>query len=251
MPAGVTRSLCLAAAALSVGAVARAQTPSDSLGWHFVGNLGYVQTSGNTRLSTVNVGEKLTFRPGLRWTFGQTASWVYGKTNGVESANQILAGVRGDYAIAGRLSAFGLVNYERNPFAGIARRFEELAGLSWKAVATPKHVLTMDLGLGNNQQLTGGVTSSFFVARFAPTYRYNLSDKAYFEEAVEFLENLKTTGDLRTTSSTVLVAPLTSSIAIRLGYLMRYDAEPALQTAPSTYFKKLDTIFTTGIQLTL
>ena len=45
--------------------------------------------------------------------------------------------------------------------------------------------------------------------------------------------------------STALVAPLTRNIAIRLGYLMRYDA------VPSPGFRKLDTTFTTGIQVTL
>lgn len=241
------------AAILGVAAAtpAGAQAAADSLGWHFVGNLGFVQASGNTRLTTVNVGDKLTYRPGAHWLLTQTAAMIYGKTSGVESANQVQAGVRADYGISARLSAFGVVAYERNPFAGISRRLEELVGLSAKLVSSPKHELRLDAGVGNNQQLTGGVTNSFFVARLSPTYRYNLSSKAYVEEIVELLENLQATGDLRTTSQTSLVAPLTGSISIRLSYLMRYDAEPALQAAPNAYFKKLDTVFTTGIQLTL
>lgn len=236
--------------ALTAAGAATAQT-SDSLGWAWVANLGFVQASGNTSLTTINAGDKLTFRPDLRWTFTKTGALVYGKTSGVESANQVQLGLRADYAINSRISAFGLVNYERNPFAGIARRFEELVGLGVKLVSTPKHVLSVDVGAGNNQQLTGGVSTSFFVARLAPTYRYNITSKAYFEEAVELLENLKATGDLRSSSLSSLVAPLSSRISLRVSYLMRYDAEPALQTAPNIYFKKLDTVFTTGIQLTL
>lgn len=243
-----------AAACLAVTApAARAQAAGDTLGWHFVGDLGYVQTSGNTRLSTVNLGEKLSWRPGTRWTFTQTSAWVYGKTAGVETANQVLAGLRADYGISARLSGYALAGYERNPFAGIARRTEEVAGLSWKALTGPKHVLDIDVGAGSNQQISGGVRSSFLVGRYAPKYRYNLTDKAYVEEAVEVLTNLEQTGDTRATSSTALVAPLTARIAIRLGYLMRYDAEPALNTGagPNVFFRKLDTTFTSGIQVSL
>ena len=243
--------LALTAAAFAVPA--RAQTPRDSLGWHYVLSLGYVQTSGNTQLSTVNVTDKLTWRPDLRWILTRTGSWVYARTSGVESANQIELGFRADYVVGPRLTAFGLAGYEQDNFAGGAHRFEELVGISWTVAQTPRQVLKVDIGAGNTQQLTGGVSASYFIARIAPQYRYNLSGKAYLEEAVELLENLQTTGDLRVTSTTALVAPLSSRIAVRLGYLVHYVAQPPINAAvtPNVLFKKLDTTFTSGIQLSL
>lgn len=89
------------------------------------------------------------------------------------------------------------------------------------------------------------------MGRLAPTYRYDLSSKACLEEAVILFENLQATGDLRTSSLTSLVAPPSGKIALRASYLLRYDAEPARQTAPNLCYKKLDTFVTTGIQLTL
>jgi putative salt-induced outer membrane protein len=231
--------------ASGVPGVARAQAPADSLGWHFLGALGYVQTSGNTELSSVNLLDRLTFRPSTRWTFAQTAAWIYGYNDSTETANQIVAGLRADCRVGSYVALYALVGYERNPFAGVQRRFDEGVGLSWKAVNGPKHVFSMDFGAGNNQQVTGGVSTTFFVARLAPTYRFNITDKAYFQESLEFLENLDDTGDLRTVSTTSLVAPLTGAISMRFGYLMRYDAVPV----PG--FKKLDTTFTSGIQLAL
>lgn len=231
-----------------VPAAANAQSSPDSLGWHFVGNLGYVQTGGNTKLSTVNLGDKLFYRPSRQWLFTQTAAWVYGKNDSVQSANQLLAGVRSDYFINPRLSVFGTFDYEANPFAGLSHRMSELGGVSWKALATPKATLSIDLGAGMTQERTGGVDASNAVARLAPTYRHTIGAHGYLEEALEFVENLKSTGDLRTTSSTILIAPLTAAIGIRVSYLMRYDAQPAPAAPP---LKKLDTTFTTGIQITL
>jgi putative salt-induced outer membrane protein YdiY len=237
-------SLTLCAAALA--APLSAQTPADSLGWHFVGNLGYVQTSGNTKLSTVNLGDKAVYRASASWTFTQTAGLVYGKSAGVQSANQLLAGLRADYWITPRLSAFGSADYEANPFAGISHRMQELGGLSWKAIATPRRTLSIDLGAGVTQERTGGVDQSYGIARLAPTFRQLLGAHAYIEEGLELTEDLKHTGRLRTVSNTSLVAPLTSAIGIRVSYLMRYDAEPAVAG-----LKKLDTTFTTGIQVSL
>jgi len=234
----------LVAVMMPSAALVQAQAPEDSIGWHFTGALGYVQTSGNTRLSTVNLSDKLSYRPGSRWLFTQTAGWVYGKTAGVESANQIVASVRSDYGMNPRLSLYALVGYERNPFAGVDRRFQESAGLSWWALKEARHQLQLDLGAGFQQERDGD-TTSFAIARFAPRYRLTFRPGAYLEEQLEMLANLEETGDLRTTSSTTLVAPLTRNIAVRLGYLLKYDAVPA----PG--FRKLDTTFTTGIQVTL
>lgn len=232
------------AAGLMLPGICRAQSASDSVGWHFTGALGYVQTSGNTRLSTVNVSDKLLYRPGSRWLFTQTAAWVYGKTSGVESANQLVLSVRSDYNMHPRLSLYALVGYERNRFAGISRRTQESVGLSWWAVKSARTELQLDVGGGFEQERNGD-TTGFSIARIAPRYRYTFKPNAYFEEQIEMLANLEATGDLRTMSSTSLVAPLTRNIGIRLGYLMRYDA------VPSPGFRKLDTTFTTGIQVTL
>lgn len=235
--AGLTLLMTIAGAA-----AARAQSVHDSLGWHLTGNLGYVRTSGNTELSTINLSDKLTFRPNRTWLFTQQAAFIHGENDSVETANQFIGSLRADYYLRANLSLFALAGYERNPFAGLDRRYEEQLGLSWMAIKKPKGEVQVDLGAGANQQTTLGVEDNFVSARLAPRLRYNLTDKAYLEESIELVENLDNTGDLRSMSLTQLVAPITAGIGIRLSYLARYDAEPV----PG--FKKLDTTFTSGLQ---
>ena len=119
MRASACRFSLAALAFLAAAAPAPAQSSPDSLGWHLTAAAGYVQTSGNSRLSSVNVGDKLLLRASHQWAFTQTASWVYGKNAGVESANRILAGLRADYSFSPRVSLYALGAYERNRFAGI------------------------------------------------------------------------------------------------------------------------------------
>ena len=87
------------------------------------GDLGFVKTGGNTDVSTLAVGQKLGIPVGERFTVVETFSWVHAKTDGIETSNQLLSGVRGDYALVSRVSLFGGVNYGYNLFAGIKRRF--------------------------------------------------------------------------------------------------------------------------------
>ncbi|HEY2807126.1 MAG TPA: DUF481 domain-containing protein [Gemmatimonadales bacterium] len=240
---------------LAAGAsAAMAQAPADTLGWHFTGSLGYVQTSGNTRLSTVNLGDKLVSHPSHSWTFTQLAAVIYGRSGDSTSANQLSAGLRADFNINLRLSAFGTGTYEANPFAGLSHRQVELLGLSWKALDQAHDVVTIDLGGGETQERKGRVDANFAVAHFAPDWRHTFHAKTYFEEALTMEENLKSTGSLRTTSQSTLSAPLTRTISLALGLLLKYDAQPALIPPPApagTYYKKLDTTFTSGIQITL
>jgi putative salt-induced outer membrane protein len=246
MPASAHRLAAVSLVALIAAAPALAQSPTDSVGWHFTAAAGYVQTSGNTELSSVNVGERLLFRPTRQWAFTQSASWIYGKSAGTESANQVIAGLRADYFLTDRLSLYALGGYERNRFAGITSRTEEAAGLAWGAVRSGRQRLDLEAGVGNNQQRSPGLPAdNFWSSRAAAKYRFSFTDKAYIEEAAEILSDLKDTKDERVNSSTALVAPLTGAIALRFGFLVRFD------NVPVPGFKKTDTTFTSGIQLTL
>jgi putative salt-induced outer membrane protein YdiY len=239
------RGLAIAGAALICGAATAAAQSTDSLGWHFVGNLGYVQTAGNTELSTVSLGDRLSYRPNTSWVLAQTAAWIYSHNDSVETANQILAGLRADWSFRPRLGLYGLVAYERNLFAGVEGRLEEAFGLAWKAVQTPRHALAVDLGIANNQERIGGERGSYWASRLGAKYKLSITDKSYLEENLELLSNLETADDQRVNSTTALVAPLTGAIAIRLGLLVRFD------NVPVPGFRKTDTTFTSGIQISL
>ena len=199
-------------------------------------DLGVVNASGNTRLRTVNAAEQLVYRT-ARWKFTQTI-------NVVETANNIRAGLRADRGFSAHFRAYALVLYERNRFAGIARRFEESVGASYGALTGPKHALDIEAGVGNNQQRgTGGPVESFWLARVAGRYRYTIRGDSYVEEKLEVLENLETTADTRVNSEATLVAPLSATIALRFGYLVRFD------NRPEPTFKKTDQIVSSGVQI--
>ncbi|NNG15538.1 MAG: DUF481 domain-containing protein [Gemmatimonadales bacterium] len=234
--------LVLVAAAVPTVAGAQDDAPPPV---QFTGDLGFVNTAGNSEVTTLNLGEKLTYST-AGWVLGEFFNVIYGETDGEESTSLWKAGVRVDREITPRLGAFGLAGWERNKFAGISRRFEEALGLAYKVLTGEKSLLDFEAGVSLNQQrstLIGVADDNFVAGRAAGMYRYNFSESAFLTQLLEFLPNLEESDDYRVNSETALVAALSKQIALKLGYVVRYD------NLPEPGFKETDRLFTSGIQV--
>lgn len=236
---------CAVALIVTLGWQARLPAQDAARPVTIVTDLGFVNTAGNTEITTLNLGERLTFRSSdSTWLFNQFAGAVYGRTSGQETAKQLNAGIRLDRHLASTLFLFLGVKWDKDRYAGIERRFEEILGLSWRAIETPRNVLVLEGGSAFTQkQAITGVDDNFVAARGAADFKHSLSEKAFFRQLVEVLPNLEDGDDLRLNTETSLVAPLSSKIAIKMAYGIRYDKQPEIG------FKKTDRVFTSGVQI--
>jgi putative salt-induced outer membrane protein len=248
-----TLSCCLAAAVLmllSNPPTVAAQDPAPKP-VSFTGDIGFVSTAGNTSVTTLSLGDKLVGRAG-KVVLTQLFSLIYGRNEGVENANSILFRGRIDYPLSGKLALYGFGGYERNKFAGIARRFDEGVGLAYKAWVHPKNELSVEAGLGQVQESrylagTEGATSknNFTSARAAAAYKHLFTRAAYFLQTLEFLPNLENSDDYRINSESALVAPISTHFGLKMAYLIKHNALP-----PSAGLEKTDRLFTAGVQVT-
>lgn len=207
-------------------------------------DFGYVQTSGNTQVTTTSVGEKLTRSQG-RLTLTQTFNFVYGEQRDTVNTNNLRTTVRGDYRIDKVFFFFTGVGFDRNTFAGIEKRFEEIIGLQYMALAAARDTLRVEGGGSMTQQLAvGGGQQNFPSARAAGSWRHAFSSTAYFQQNVEYIPNLEEHQDWRLNTESSVVAPISSRIGIKLSYVIRFD------NLPEPGFSETDKLFTTGIQLT-
>ncbi|HUO51779.1 MAG TPA: DUF481 domain-containing protein [Gemmatimonadaceae bacterium] len=238
------RVLALLAAALSFAPRARAQDkPADSVKAVTVtANLGLAIASGNTSVTTLTAGDQLTWKTGA-WKFTQLFGYIYGKNDSVETANQLLFGVRADYALSSRWALYGGVRYDRNPFAGFDARWGENVGAIWNALTAPHDKLDLEAGLGYTQQKnTDGSNDDFPNGRGAIVYRHSWQEKTYFQESAEALPDLKHSDNLRVNSLAEIVAPVSAAIGMRLAWLVQYDE------TPQPGFKTTDQTLTAGLQ---
>jgi putative salt-induced outer membrane protein len=226
--------LCTCAASVML-----AQAPKTS----FSGDLGVIDASGNTRLRTISVGDKLAHTRGA-WVLTQLGAYVYGETSDSATANQLRASGRADYLFRPTVSVFTGASYERNVFAGFTRRTDEIAGLSWKALGAVRDTLSVDGGGVLTQEAdVDGTSRNFPAGRLAGNFKHAFTKASYFQQLAEYLPDLQSTGEYRLNTESAIVAPLSSHAGIKIGYAVRYNS------APPTGFGTSDRVLTTGIQV--
>jgi putative salt-induced outer membrane protein len=217
----------------------------------FSGDIGYVAVSGNQSLTTFSLGNKATYQSGL-WLFTQQFNAVYSEANGAANAEFYRSLLRTDYALGKRFNLFGVLTWDRNRFAGIANKFEQQAGVSWKAVQGPADTLLVETGAGLVQQANlNGTELDFGASRTAARYRHVFSERASVQQFAEYILNVQNTADYRANIETSLVAPIAKAISVKLGYLVRYQSQPPFRpnVTPAQRFRTTDYVFTSGLQV--
>ena len=221
-----------------------AQESADTL--RLGGTIGLVQTSGNSDLLTLNVGEELAWLSGAV-ALRQAFTTVYGRSEGQTNASSWRASVRGDYRFSTALAAFARAGFDRDRFAGISRRFEEGVGLALVALDRARDRLELELGTDLVQQgTTLGVSDGFVSGRSVARYRHDFGARGtYVQQSVEFLPNLEALEDFRLNSESVVVAPLSRRFALKVSYVVRLD------NLPEPGFASTDRMLTSALQITL
>jgi putative salt-induced outer membrane protein len=232
------RTLGLAAATVAILGLSRAASAQQ-----MAVDLGFVNSSGNANFTSLNLGEKLSDQVG-RVVLTQTAKALYGRTNGATTTESYDAGARGQYQLTKRIGLYALLNFQRDPFAGLATRWLGGPGLAVALVQSARDTLGVESGLtSTHERNTANVTRSFAATRSAANLKHVFAGKAFATEALEWVANLKTSNDQRVNSETALTAPLSRQIGLRVSYLIRFRNQPELG------FKKTDRILTTGVQI--
>jgi putative salt-induced outer membrane protein len=148
---------------------------------------------------------------------------------------------------------FGLTGWDKNVPGGVNRRFEETIGLSYKAVTLPNDELGLELGFSLFQQqnvtaVAGSLDDNFKAGRAAGLYKHIFSKASFFTQSFELLPNFDNSDDFRFNSESALIAPISTKIGVKLGYIVRFDNFPGFKPGSTTErFKKTDRFLTAGI----
>lgn len=206
---------------------------------------GLVNASGNSDFTSANFGEKATW--GLSgWTLAQTAKVLFGETDGARTTESYDVNVRAERAVSPRIGAFVFGAFQRDPFAGLARRWSGGPGLAIGLIRAARDTLGLESAITQqSERTTAAIRRSFAATRTAALFKHSFATSASLSQALEWTANLKTSGDYRLNSETTLTAPLSRKIGLRVSYVVRFDNEP------EPGFKKSDRILTTGIQVAL
>ena len=256
MMCSVVRSMLLSLStvgALVAQAPAAAPEPKKPP-YEFVADFSLAASQGNQKVTTVALGQRYSYAFPT-WKFSQTASVLRGTANGIKNAELYQGGLRGDYNLTKKLTAYVATDGLRNTPAGLSSQLNEGIGLGYQFVSTDFDKLELSAGVGALQRKFVGISASEndLVGNVAGLYRHLFSKVSYFEQTAGVTPNFTSTDAWLFTSKSSLVAPLSSRIGIKVAYLINYNNAPPLNVSTpilTDKFKKFDGLLTTGVQFT-
>lgn len=219
----------------------------------FSATLGFSQTNGNASALATNVSNKLKYTI-AGWSFQQDLAFFYGEANSKVNTNFWNGGLRADRTVAARVALFMATRYDRNVVQGIENRYQQGFGVTVAALDDKWNRLNVALG-GSffSQELTPGsvarASRAFPAARAAVDYRRKLTDVAYVQQTAEYLPAVgDSTSSYFVNAESAVVAPITKSVGLKIGYIVRYNSDPPIRN--NLQLRTTDTFFSSGLTLT-
>lgn len=192
-------------------------------GWSGQGEAGFGITTGNTDQMSALIGLKLA-KDGLKARQKIAASLDYQETDGLLSRERSVISYGLNYLLGEGLYLSSSLGWERDEFAGFARRFTESLGLGYRLVDRPGMTLDVDGGPALRQtRFTDGTGEREFGARGSLTYRWTIRDGFTLSEDASIV-----TGNGNTTliSTSALTAKLTSFMSARMSFNIQAETDP-------------------------
>jgi len=192
-------------------------------GWSGQGEAGFGLTSGNTDQLSALIGLKLN-KEGLKARHKFAASLDYQKTDGILSRERSVATYEFNYLLGQGLYLSSSLGWERDEFAGFARRFTESLGLGYRLVEKPGMTLDVDGGPALRQtRFTDGTGDDEFGARASLTWRWTIRDGFTASEDASIVSS---DGNTTLISTSALTAKLTSFISARMSFNIQSETDP-------------------------
>jgi putative salt-induced outer membrane protein len=200
---------------------------AEEMKWQDEAELLYVDTSGNTDVTTFSAKNTLTV-PFSEKTKGTWRLGVlYGESDGTKNAESYFTEFRVDHSYTERLYSFGYGGWYKDKFAGIDARYYLGAGEGYKFYNGPKHFLLGEAGLTyTKEEFTDNTDNDFPGGRLFGKYEYHFTEKNRFTQSLEWLLDFSEFDNWNLNSETALLSALNSWLSLKASYLIKYDNEP-------------------------
>ena len=251
----ITAILVASAGSAALADDAPPPPPQDT--WFGKGQVGFLESKGNSNAESIN-GNVDTSRIDGPWKNEIILAALYGKNNGIVSAERYEAREQTNYNFTPRMFAFGGLRYEHDLFDGFQYQASAAAGLGYKLIDGKDTTLSAQIGAGFRQirpeilltAPSGEVTARYpqdttrsgigtaevdFMHKFSSTT--TLTDKYYMEAGA---------GNTMLQNNLQLAVKMTTKLALAVGYQVIDNTNPPPGSMPP--LKKVDQLTTVNLQ---
>ncbi|MDD2557999.1 MAG: DUF481 domain-containing protein [Desulfuromonas sp.] len=190
--------------------------------------LSYVNTSGNSEVTTLSAKSKVTYK----FTDKISGRWKFqalnGKSDGQRDAEAYSTELRGDYAPTERFYNYVAANWLTDRFAKIDYRYTYGAGSGYKFLTGPAHFLLAEAGLTYTvEKLIDDSNDEYLGGRLYTEYVYQITKDTKFSQSLEALLDFERMRNYMLNSETALITAINSIFSFKTSYIVKYDNEPA------------------------
>lgn len=228
------KAIVLCVPLLAFAAAASAQeTPKK---WKDTAELSYVQTSGNSKTSTIAAKDLFNYdweKAALEVAAGGLGT----KSRNTVTAEQYNAAEKVSWKFPGRNYTFEKATWDKNRFSGIKDSWDFGLGLGRTMIERSYDKLFVEAGGGYIfEDRLGSENQSFGTYRGYAKYIRTLSATANASQDFEYLGNLKDSKGYRMNAETALVTSISTHFSLKASYLWKFSNSPAAG------FRKTDTM---------
>lgn len=251
----ITAILVASASSAALADDAPPPPPQDT--WFGKGQIGFLESKGNSNAESINGNVDMSRIDGA-WKNEIILVALYGKNNGIVSAERYEAREQTNYDFTPRTFAFGGLRYEHDLFDGFQYQASATAGLGYKFIDGKDTTLSAQIGAGFRQirpeilltASSGEVTARYpqdttrsgigtaevdFMHKFSSTT--TLTDKYYMEAGA---------GNTMLQNNLQLAVKMTTKLALAVGYQVIDNTNPPPGSTPP--LKKVDQLTTVNLQ---
>lgn len=196
--------------------------------WHDEAELSYVDTSGNSEVTTLSVKNKFSYQFSEKFSGRWKFQALNGESDGQRDAESYSTELRGDYAPTQRLYNYLSANWLKDRFADIDHRYTFGAGSGYKFLTGPTHFLVGEAGLTYTiEKLINDSDTEYLGGRLFTEYIYQISKDTKFSQSLEALFDFENSQNYMLNSETALITAINSIFSFKTSYVVKYDNEPA------------------------
>jgi putative salt-induced outer membrane protein len=226
------------------------EAPEDERPWKNKAELGLVVTSGNSESESFALSNEFEYAwDKAQLTIDASAIRVSNTKRTAENVAGELVVTKIDettvetYALSGkyrralseRMFWYARAGWIRDVQAGIDSRYGVGGGFGYRFFETDRHSLLGEAGVDyTDESLVNGASDSFAGLRVGLDYARTLSETAEWTSELDVNGNLDDTDDLRAVWANAVTASLTTKMALKAGYTIKFDNRPVVDFITTT-----------------
>ena len=211
--------------------------------WSNSTELSFVNTTGNTEVTTLSAKDKLTYKfsPKIETILNLAA--LYGKSDGVTNSENYSAKLKISYLISERFYTSLIAGWSKDEFAGVDSKIWIGPALGYKILTGPKHTLDFEAGAEYvDEKFVDDTKNGYFNGRAFTEYKFIFSEKSNLSQSLEFNYDFENSDNYDMTSVTAITTALSDMLSLKASYNINYVNVPV----PAT-LKKTDTALSVSL----